>query len=63
MIYDNEYCLKSARWLVEQSSDGSDEALIRNISGELHRFWRLGQMSVLGRVNEAMHKADKATPR
>lgn len=62
MIYDNEYCLIHARRLVTYS--GSDpEQLIREISGELMRFYGLGQSSVLDSVSRAVKKAKNLQPK
>ncbi len=60
MIYDNKYALTHATRLVDQYTDR--EELIREVSGELMRFYRLGQESVIGPVSSALTKANNTKP-
>lgn len=61
MIYDNAYCLSLAKHLVERH--GHDlEQLTKEISGELCRFHKLGQISITGPITKALKLANSTTP-
>jgi hypothetical protein len=61
MIYDNEYCIRHAQRIVE-NQDIDNQLLVQEIAGELMRFYRLGQCSVLAPVQRALDLADSQMP-
>jgi len=61
MIYDNEYATEHAERIVKQYGHDRDE-LIKQISGELVRFHRLGQMSIINPVANALKKGGQSLP-
>ena len=61
MIYDNEYSIRHAQRIVE-NQDIDNQLLVQEIAGELMRFYRLGQRSVLDPVRKALNLADSRMP-
>jgi hypothetical protein len=61
MIYDNQYCILHAQRIVE-SLGIDNQLLVQEIAGELMRFYRLDQRSVLDPVRQALDLADSQMP-
>lgn len=59
MIFDNECALGHARRLVSQYQ--GDE-LVRQISGELVRFYALGKHAAIAPIQKALEQAGKKLP-
>lgn len=60
MIYDNAYACMEARRLVSQYQ--GDE-LVREISGQLIRFYSLGKYAVITPITKELREAEKRYPK
>ncbi len=59
MIYDNKACVEEAERILKYVKP---KDLQREIAGQLNRFFRLGQSSVLSQISKAVAKAETLTP-
>lgn len=62
MIVDNKYCTSHAERIVRACRDKGNDQLVREISGELMRFFTLGKFHVLAPLEAALDAAKKREP-
>lgn len=62
MIYDNAACVREAERIVEHFSGKSRVALVKEIAGELNRYYSLGKYAAIVEMKKALEKVEKKVP-